>query len=76
MKRFSILRTVLACLLCCFLLLSGGCGQMLSQSIKTGVFSYISGSVADTFQSRQFTSFLNDLLTGGGLTGGNARPGF
>jgi hypothetical protein len=71
MKCCPVIRTAVICLLCGSLLFASGCSEMVSRSIKTGVFSYVTGSVNDTFQSRQFNSFLNDLLTGGGLRGGS-----
>lgn len=45
--------------------LTQGCGDLLRQSVRDGVFSYISGGISQSIDSGAFQSVLNDLLTGG-----------
>jgi hypothetical protein len=63
MKRCTRITAFLAALLAGSMY-STSCGDMAIQSLKTGVFAYVSGSVIDTFQTSQTSSFLNGLLTG------------
>jgi len=64
-KRNIFIRGLFALLLAGSTVLLLGCGDLISNSIKTGIFNYISGSVAGGGLSTQFGDFVTDFFTGG-----------
>lgn len=73
MRTSNRLRTILVLALASTLLLTTGCGgNMAMESIKEGVYNYVSGSFTSGIIADQLAGFLGDLAPGSttNLTGG------
>ena len=56
-------------------LLATSCGDIVVDSVKTGVFTFISGSVSNTFGSSQLNDLIDSLLRGGSSNNNDSRIG-
>ena len=65
MRTSSWLRTTLAALFAGTLILTTGCGDMAIQSIKEGIYGYVSGSFASGLIAEQLAEFLGNVVPGG-----------
>jgi hypothetical protein len=69
MRIVRLLRFLIFTMLCGGTLLSVSCGDVLISSVKTGLFSVISGSVITTLGSSQLGALLSGLTTPGTTSG-------
>ncbi len=67
MKAYRLLRITLLMLLCGGTLMSVSCGDILISSVKTGLFSFVSGSVTTTLGGGQLADFLTNLGGNSGI---------
>lgn len=44
------------------------CGDIVVDSVKNGLYSFVSGSLTSTLDTGQLDAFLGDLFAGGGST--------
>jgi len=65
MRTLRWLRIMLVVLLAGTLILTTGCGDMAMQSIKEGIYGYVSGSFASGLIADQLADFLANVATGG-----------
>ena len=70
--KHSRLRVLFALLLACTTTMTIGCGDLVSQSLRDGLFNYVIGSVSSGFDAALFGDFITSVFTGGfgGTTGG------
>lgn len=72
MKRSRWPRIWFSIMLVSALGLTAGCGgDMLRQSVKNGLLSFVAGSVSNSFDASLFGDFITSVFTGG--IGGNRR---
>jgi len=74
MRSSNLVRGVLASLLTGGMMLTIGCGDLVRQSVRDGLFTWVSGSVQGAFDATVFsdmiTNFFADVYTGSGrITG-------
>lgn len=63
MRRFQRMLTI--AVLLGTLSLTSGCGTTFRESVRNGVFTYVSGSLSSGLISTQIGSYINDLLLEG-----------
>lgn len=73
MKRKTLLRVSLAAWLAGGALTTIGCGDLVRQSVRDGLFNYIAGSVSSGFNASLFGEFVTSVFTGG--LGGDSSGG-
>ena len=70
MRRFRLLRAVLALLLISGWMMTIGCGELFRKSVREGLFTALSGSVQNSFDAALFGDLIMNLLAGGTRTTG------
>ncbi len=75
MKPRILLRVSLATLLWGGTLTMIGCGDMVRQSIRDGLFNYVAGSVSRGFDAALFGDFITNVFTGGFGSGNTGMRG-
>ena len=74
MKTFRIARGLLVVLMSGSVLFGGGCTGIVRDSVKEGVFAFLTGSVQSNIDTAAFSDFLLNVVTGG-FTGGQTDGG-
>ncbi len=69
MRRFGFVRGLLAMLLSGAMLTSQGCGPLIKESVRDGLLTWVTGSVASSLNDSAINNLLLNLFTGG-FTGG------
>jgi len=64
-KKNTIIRGLFTFLLAGGTVVGINCSDITSQSIKSGILNYISGSVGSNLNALQFGDFINNFFTGG-----------
>jgi hypothetical protein len=69
MTRHRLVRRAALVLLCSLTTMNASCGDIVIDSVKTGLFSFVSGGLSYTLGGGQLNDYLTGIITGNPIGG-------